>query len=258
MSSSIASMTNASGVITALPTNSSRANQLSGGATQSSVEAAVINAIDVNAVPFDTASYAAILGSIKSAGGSFASGTGEQAALQQVMGMIGKTISQGQGGYYIAINAPHGSMATSMTPGQLKAYMQSDGTLYPDTVVAQNATYTVYGLLQQAFAANAKTERLQAAGDAMDDPRLKMAESLLDQMKGDSAPTGSMESVLFGSKSLSHDAGKSIRTLVLQMHGDSSNRVRLTIVYYPPGVGNYTLGQSTQSDSAPATLQLNA
>jgi len=258
MSSSIALMTSASGGITPVATASSRAGQSSGGAAQSSVEAAVINAIDIDAVPFDIASYEAILGSIKSAGGSFATGTGEQAALQQVMGMIGKTISQGQGAYYIAVNAPHGSMATSMTPSQLEAYMQSDGTLYPDTVVAQNGTYTLYGLLQQAFAASAKTERLQAADDAMVDPQLKMAESLLDQMKGDSAPTGSMESVLFGSKSLSHDAAKSIRTLVLQMDGNSSNGVRLTIVYYPPGAGNYTVEQPTQSDSAPTTLQLNA
>ena len=136
--------------------------------------------------------------------------------------------------------------------------MQSGGRLYQDTVVAPNASHTLYDLLQQAFAANAKAERLQAAGDAMEDPHLKIAEALLDQMKGDSALTGSMESVLFGSKSLGRDAAKSIRTLVLQMDGNSSNGVRLTIVYYPPGVGKYSVEQSTQSDSAPTTLQLNA
>jgi hypothetical protein len=223
---------------------------------QDAETASVINAISINAVPFDMASFTAIMASIKAAGGSAASGPGQAAALQNVMTMIGKTLSQGQGAYYIAIDAPGGALLTAMTPDQLQAYMQSGGSLDQDNLVSSDGhTYSLHDLLQQAFAASARTERLQAANPAMDDPKLKMAEALLDQMRADTEPSGSMRSLLFGSKSANQDKVRQIRTVVLQMNPDATTKgISLTIVYFPPGASN--LPDQTASPDAPTALQL--
>src|SRR6202012_2575724 len=84
-----------------------------------SQEAAIVDAISMNTVPIDIASYGAIIGSVTAAGGAASHGAGESADVQSVMAMIGKTLSQGQGAYYIAINVPGDSLMTAMTPGQL-------------------------------------------------------------------------------------------------------------------------------------------
>jgi hypothetical protein len=202
------------------------------------------------------ASFTAIMASIKSASGTDASGPGQAAALQDVMSMIGKTLSQGQGAYYIAMDAPGGALVTAMTPNQLQAYMQSGGTLDQDNLVSSDGhTYSLHDLLQQAFAASARSERLLAANPATDDPKLKVAEALLDQMRADSEPSGSMRSLLFGSRTTNQDTAKQIRTIVLRMNPDATTKgVSLTIVYFPPGTSNLP-GQTASAD-APTTLQL--
>jgi hypothetical protein len=83
-------------------------------------EVADINAVRIGSVPIDIASYGAIMGSIESPGDSGTSAR-DNAALQDVLTMIGNTLSQGQGGYFIAINAPGAALQASMTPGQLQA-----------------------------------------------------------------------------------------------------------------------------------------
>jgi hypothetical protein len=208
-------------------------------------------------VPIDIASYGAIIGSVTAAGGAASHGAGEAAAVQDVMAMIGKTLSQGQGAYYLAINVPGDTLATAMTPGQLRAYMQSGGTLYPDTVTSSDGqTYSLQGLLKQAFAANRRAERMQAEDPAMDNPYMEGAEALLDQMRADSSPAGSQRSVLFGSNSSGPDTAKTIRTLVLQMGGGGADKVQLTIVYFPPGSGSLATAPSAQQ--APSRLELTA
>jgi hypothetical protein len=221
-------------------------------------EAALINAVRINAVPLDIASYGAILGNI---GGSIGSSPRDPAAFRDVMEMIGGTLSQGQGGYYLAINAPGGSLMTAMTPSQLQAYMQSKGTLYPDTLTSSNGhTYSLYDLLKQAFAADRHTEQMQAADPGMSDPGLLVAEALLDKMQADDAPAGSRRSPLPSYQLDRGDTAKSIRTLVLQMDGSGNNGVRLSIVYFPPGLGNGPQAWSAPATTAaaPETLQLTA
>ncbi|HEX4367149.1 MAG TPA: hypothetical protein VH023_09985 [Rhodopila sp.] len=223
---------------------------------QESQEAAIVDAISMSTVPIDIASYGAIIGSVAAAGGAASHGAGEAAAVQDVMGMIGKTLSQGQGAYYIAINVPGDTLMTAMTPGQLQAYMQSGGALYPDTVTSSDGrSYSVQGLLKQAFAANQRAEQMQAADPTMDNPRLDGAEALLDQMRADSSPPGSQRSVLFGSGSHGPDTAKAIRTLVLQM-GSGADPVQFTIVYFPPGSGS--LAAAPSAPQAPSLLQLTA
>jgi hypothetical protein len=221
---------------------------------------AVVNAISMATVPLDIASFGAILGSVQGTAASAGPGGGEAATVQSVMAMIGKTLSQGQGGYYIAINAPGASVMTAMTPGQLRLYMQNGGTLDQDNVVSSDGhTYSMYGLLQQAFAANTQTEQMQAADPALADPKLTVAEALLDQMRADSAPASSARSVLFGSSSHGPDTSRAIRTIVLQMSGTTrANGVVLTVVYFPPNAGApAAAGSSTQADT-PSSLHLSA
>ncbi|WP_158932326.1 hypothetical protein [Acidisphaera sp. S103] len=225
--------------------------------TRESQETAIVDAISMNTVPIDIASYGAIVGSVTAAGGVASHGAGEAAAVQDVMSMIGKTLSQGQGAYYLAINVPGDTLATAMTPGQLQAYMQSGGTLYPDTVTSSDGqTYSLQGLLKQAFAANERAEQMRAADPAMDNPYMDGAEALLDQMRADSSPPGSQRSVLFGSNAHDPDTAKTIRTLVLQMGGGGADSVQLTIVYFPPGSGSLAAAPSAQQ--APSRLQLTA
>lgn len=66
--------------------------------TRESQETAIVDAISMNTVPIDIASYGAIIGSVTAAGGAASHGAGEAAAVQDVMSMIGQTLSQGQGG----------------------------------------------------------------------------------------------------------------------------------------------------------------
>jgi hypothetical protein len=222
-------------------------------------DAAVINAVDINAVPLDIASYGAI---IDSTGGTEGYSARDPTAFQDAMEMIGETLSQAQGGYYLAINAPGRSLMTAMTPGQLQAYMQSKGTLYPDTLLSSNGNkYSLYDLLNQAFAANTRTQQMQEADPAAANPNLTVAEALLNQMKADSAPAGSVQLPPLGTPSAGPDAAKSIRTLVLQMDASGSNNgVRLSIVYFPPGAGNgpQDWGPPATTVAAPEILQLVA
>jgi len=222
-----------------------------------SQEAAIVDAISVNTLPIDIASFGAIVGSVTAAGGAASHGAGESADVQDVMSMIGKTLSQGQGAYYLAINVPGDTLMTAMTPGQLQAHMQGGGALDPDTVTSSDGqTYSLQGLLKQAFAANERAEQMQAVDPTMGDPYLGGAEALLDQMRADSAPAGSQRSVLFGSGSHGPDTAKTIRTLVLQM-GSGADPVRLTIVYFPPGSGSLAPAPSS-AQQAPSRLQLTA
>jgi hypothetical protein len=218
-----------------------------------SQEQAVVDVVSVAALPLDIASYGAIAASVKSSGAIPPYGFARGAPLEDAMAMIGHTLSQGQGGYYIAINAPGASLATAMTPGQLSGYMQSGGTLYQDTLASSDGhTYSIYGLLQQAFAANARTEQRQAIGACVD-PRLSVAEALLDQLRADSEPAGSARALLFGAKSGGPDTAKVIRTIVLQTGSQGPNGVRLTVVYFPP-TNRFTT--SAPAPATPETLQL--
>jgi hypothetical protein len=151
---------------------------------------------------------------------------------------------------------------TAMTPGQLQAYMQSKGALYPDTLISSNGnSYSLYDLLNQAFAANARTQEMQEAEPAAANPDLTVAEALLNQMKADSSPGGSAQLPPLGNPSAGPDAVKSIRTLVLQMDASGSNNgVRLSIVYFPPRLGNgpQDWGPPATTVAAPETLRLVA
>jgi hypothetical protein len=82
--------------------SSNRTNNDTAVGKQADPASPVVDAISINEVPLDIASYGAILGSIKSAGGASANGAAESAAAQKIMTMIGNTLSQGHGGYYIA------------------------------------------------------------------------------------------------------------------------------------------------------------
>jgi hypothetical protein len=227
--------------------------------TPDSQDAAVINAVDINAVPLDIASYGAIMGST---GGTEGYSARDPAAFQDAMEMIGEMLSQARGGYYLASNAPGRSLMTAMAPGQLQAYMQSKGALYPDTLISSNGhSYSLYDLLNQAFAANARTQQMQQADPAAANPDLTVAETLLNQMKADSASAGSAQLPPLRTPSAGPDAAKSIRALVLQMDASGSNSgVRLSIVYFPPSAGNgpQDWGPPATTMAAPETLQLVA
>lgn len=206
--------------------------------------------------PLDAGALAAIMGSVQ---GDAPGGGGQPEALEKVMTMIGGTLAQGQGAYYIAINAPGASLMTSMTPGQLGAYMQSGGTLYKDTLVAgDHRTYSIYGLLTQAQQASQRAEILQASTLAAVDPRLQVAENVLDQMRADEAPAGSQRAVLFGSQSRGTETAKHIQAIVLQMPQSGAAGVQLTIVYIPPEPTSQAgaAGTATASAPPPETLQL--
>lgn len=212
------------------------------------------DAVRIGSVPLDLAAFAAIMGSIDPSGSAGA--THDNAAFQDAMTMIGGTLAQRQGGYFLAIDAPGGGLMTSMTPGQLSAYMQSGGTLYNDTVVSSDGhTYSLYDLLKQAFAASRRQELLQAANPLLDDPCLEVAEGLLDQMRADSAPADSQRSLLFGSRTSGSAAARHIQTLVLQMGAAGSAGVGLSVVYFP---SNPTAGSPAPPAAAPVTLRLTA
>jgi hypothetical protein len=59
-----------------------------------SQEAAIVDAISMNTVPIDIASCGAIIGSVTAAGGAASHGAGGATAVQDVMGMIGRTLSR--------------------------------------------------------------------------------------------------------------------------------------------------------------------
>jgi hypothetical protein len=230
-------------------------------AAPNSQTAAVINAVRINAVPLDIASYGAIMSNIDSGWANGGTSPRDAADFEKVMEMIGGTLTQGQGGYFFAINAPGGSLMTAMTPGQLGAYMQSGGTLYKDTLISSNGhSYSLYDLLNQAFAANTRTEQMQLADPATANPNLLTAELLLNQMQTDSAPGGGSQWRSFLSHWNDPDAATTIRTLVLQLGGTGNNSVRLSIVYFPPGLGNGPQAWSAPATTAasPETLQLTA
>jgi len=92
--------------VTRLPVTAeaSAPQPVSGGQSEDPVLAAVINAVRIASVPLDLSSYATIMGSIEGAAGN--DPQKDDAALRNAISMIGDTLSHGEGGYFIAINAP--------------------------------------------------------------------------------------------------------------------------------------------------------
>ena len=90
----------------------------------------------------------------------------------------------------------------------------------------------------------------------MDDPRLKVAEALLDQMRGDSTSAAELARV----RSARPDAARKIQSLVLSMDADDGGNpggAQLTIVYFPPGVGSFTQAVSEEQATVDATETLS-